>query len=318
MDRSAQPNSWAFEAALCLLAPFFFLSTIFSILAPLPILYLHQGFPNRRRARIWALAAIPIGCGVSLAVGGALMALGFFLFAALPAVLIGELFEQRFSVESTISITTLVVFCLTLGGGAALLHEEGQKFLPTAETKVIGYVKTLTTELLERQKGALPDPSQKDIERIAEDPSLVLREALGLLLAGILLLTSLPIIALLRWNPKNFQGRLGLKRDFIRRWASPEWLIWPAIFCLAFLIFEVRYLSFVATNLLKPLLLIYFFHGMSILSFYLDLFRVRGLVRILFYGLAIFFLAPMIVSFGFFDLWFKFRERARPVESPRA
>ena len=205
MNPSAPPKPWAFEAALCLLAPFFFLSTIFSILAPLPILYLHQGFHDRKRARLWALAAIPIGCGVSGAVGGPVMAAGFFLFAAMPAVLMGELFERRLRVETTISVTTLCVLLLALAGTAAAFHRQGEKFLPSAKTRALSLVTTLTTELLAKQKESISEGSRKEIERVAENPELVLREAAGLVATGILLLCALPVIALLRWNPKNFQ-----------------------------------------------------------------------------------------------------------------
>jgi hypothetical protein len=46
---------------------------------------------------------------------------------------------------------------------------------------------------------------------------------------------------------------------------------------------------------------------MSILAYFLDSLRLRGPIRIIFYGTAILFLTLMVVSFGFFDLWFKFR-----------
>ena len=73
------------------------------------------------------------------------------------------------------------------------------------------------------------------------------------------------------------------------------------------MLFETPILSSWARNLLKPILLIYFFQGMSILSYFLDSLRLRGPIRMIFYGTATLFLPLMVVSFGFFDLWFKFR-----------
>lgn len=316
MDRPG--SSWAFEAALCLLAPFFFLSTIFTILAPLPVLYLHQGFQRRKRARTWAFIALPVGCVISGIVAGPFAAVGFFIYAGLPAVFMGELLERKVKVESTIGLATLLVLLLSLSTGAYFIKRTGNPVLATAKTQILNYVNLLTKELLNKQKDSLSESSRKEIEKIAEDPDLVLNESVGLVIAGILLLCSIPVITLLRWNPKNFQSRVGIRRDFIRRWSSPEWLVWPSLFCFAFLIYDVPYLTLIATNLLKPLILIYFLHGVSILSFYMDLFRVRGPIRAIFYAMALFFLAPMIVSFGFFDLWFKFRDRVRTITTPNA
>ncbi|RZA02910.1 MAG: DUF2232 domain-containing protein, partial [Proteobacteria bacterium] len=77
-------------------------------------------------------------------------------------------------------------------------------------------------------------------------------------------------------------------------------------------IFPMDPFSLVANNLLKPILLIYFFQGMSILAYFLDSLRLRGPLRVFVYGAGLMFLTPMVVSFGFFDLWFNFRGRHKP------
>jgi hypothetical protein len=316
MDNRPQPNAWAFEAALALLATFFFLSTFLMFLAPLPLFYLHQGSNDRKRARTNAALAILAGSVVCFFVAGQWSLLGFIIFAGLPAMTLGEALEKRLSVEWAISIASALVISLALVVTTIWLSRGEERILPNLEAKVSTYVQALTKELLEGKKTGLSDASRKEIEKVAAEPKLVMNEALGLFVAGVILLCSLPVVTLLRWNPKNFLGRRGIRRDFIRRWSVSEWMVWPSLFCLAFTIFETPYLTWIASNLLKPLLLLYFFHGISILSFYLDLFRMRGAIRSLFYGVAIFFLAPMIVSFGFFDLWFKFRERVKPIKTP--
>lgn len=317
MNRAAQSPPWAFEAALCLLAPFFFVSFFFSILSPLPILYLYLGSGDFSRARLVALGSIPVGALICGLIGGPGAALGFVLIGGLPAVIVAELLVRRISVERAILAAALAVL-LSLGLSFAIVNQRVDGKLKTIlETQTANYVQSTTKELLERSDSGLSQSSRDQIKSLSEHPEMVWREAAGILIAGILLLCSLPVIALLRWNPKGFQSRLGIRRDFLRRWSAPEWFVWPSLACLALIIFEQEPYTTIANNLLKPLLVIYLLHGVSILSFYLDLFRVRGPLRALFYGMALFFLAPMIISFGFFDLWFKFRDRTKPSEKVR-
>ncbi len=305
----SRKNSWAFQLALCLLGPFFFLSVFFSIFAPLPALYLRQGFETEKLSRIWSLIAVFVGCALCGLIKGGVGALGFFLFASLPALMLGELLGKKKSPELAISAAALLVLFATcaLGFGIAKSHEA--PLIPFVRTELKSAIHEMSTRLIETQKGDLATESLEELKKIAENPNLLIDELPGILLSAILLLCTIPCVAMIRWNPKGFLRRSGIPRDFLRKWRSPEWLVWIALFCLAFLIFEVPYLSPIANNLLKPILLIYFFQGMSILAFFLDSLRIRGPIRLILYGFGIVFLTPMVISFGFFDLWFDFRRR---------
>lgn len=308
-----RPGAWAFQLALCLLGPLFFLSYLFTILAPLPALYLHVGTPDPRRGRFWSLVAGVLGMLLCTAVKGWLMGgLLFFLFASLPAAVLGELLLRKQGVEKAVLGASLALLLAAGASAWGVATLRGESLIPAARQAGEGLVRATAERLLSQERNDLPDHTRDDLKSIQENPGQLLQDLPGITGSLLLLLCTLPCVALVRWNPKGFLRRTGLNRDFLRRWRTPDWLVWVALFCGAFLVFEQPYLSTLARNLLKPILLIYFFQGMSILAYFLDSLRLRGPLRILFYGTAILFLTPMVVSFGFFDLWFNFRGRSRP------
>lgn len=307
-DGSERRGSWAFQLALCLLGPLFFVSYLLTILAPLPFLYLHVGNPNLRKGRLWSIAALVIGLALSYQVHGWLWgSLSFFLFASLPALVLGELLSRRVGPERAVLGAVLAVTMGCTLSAFVMTHARGLEFLPAIRHSAEQVVRDGAQHLLAQPKGDIPDNTLEELKALQDNPADFVRELPGIGAFLVLLLCALPCVALIRWNPKGFLRRTGIARDYLRRWATPDWFVWPALFCGAFLLYEVPILSDLARNLLKPILLIYFFQGMSILAYFLDSLRLRGPIRILFYGTAIMFLTLMVVSFGFFDLWFKFR-----------
>ena len=76
---------------------------------------------------------------------------------------------------------------------------------------------------------------------------------------------------------------------------------------LELLLFRLNSRQIFAINVFKVLMAIYSFQGISILSHFFDLWGLKGIFRMLSYGLALFFMMPLVLSVGFFDLWFDFR-----------
>ncbi len=306
-----RPGSWAFHLALCLLGPIFFLSYLLSILSPLPSLYLLLGNSDRKQGQIWSIIALVLGCALSGAIKGWMGALGFLLLASLPAIVMGELLLRRRGPEKAVLAATLLVLLSVSLASWIGARSQNMELLPMATSLVETQTKAAVQKLLTQNEKDLSETMLEDLKQIEKNPSLILAELPGLLVAALLLLTSLPCLALIRWNPKGLLRRASIPRDFLRKWKVPEWFVWPALLCGAFILFEVDYLSGFARNALKPILLIYFFQGMSILAFFLDSLRLRGPLRVMFYGVGVLFATPMVVSFGFFDLWFNFRGRAK-------
>lgn len=315
--RGDRPGSWAFQLALCLLGPIFFLSYLFSLLSPLPGLYLHAGTPDRARGRLWSAVALVLGCTLAAAIKGWAGALGFLAFASIPAFVLGELLLRKQGPVKAVLGATLAVLLAVTAFSWISAKSQGLELVPMVKSLVETQAKDVAMRLLTQSQSEISDPMREELERVQADPSLVVTELPGVAVAAVLLLVTLPCLALIRWNPKGFLRRAAIPRDYLRKWRAPEWLVWPSLLCAALLLFEAEYLSAIARNALKPILLIYFFQGMSILAFFLDSLRLRGPFRVIFYGLGILFATPMVVSFGFFDLWFNFRGRAKAQEEDK-
>ena len=69
--------------------------------------------------------------------------------------------------------------------------------------------------------------------------------------------------------------------------------------------------SDVAVNLFRFLMAIYAIQGLSILSFFFDVWNVRGVFRGLAFLAGVLLMMPLLLSLGFFDLWFDFRSKFR-------
>ncbi len=316
-DAPAKPRnehvSWAFALALALLAPVLFLSLLFAVFAPVPLLYLHRGTGDPQKGRWFAWLAVPFGAFLCFLSRGWPLGLAFLVLAGIPALVLGESLRKQWRVEICVALAVGVILAF-LGAGALVWGQSfGVNPLSEARTALHDLIAEVAKSLLDGSQ-KLSATSEEEIRKLASQPDVFLREVPGLLLSSLLLSCSLPVVALIRWNPKGFVKRSGIPRDFLRRWKTPEWLVWPALAAVALLIWEVPIATDVAQNLLKPIILIYFFQGMSILAFFLDSIRWRGTIRALVYGMMILFLTPMLVSFGFFDLWFDFRKRFRSLE----
>lgn len=310
-----RPGSWAFQLALCLLGPLLFLSFSLTILSPLPILYLHSGTPRLSRGRLWTLLAAVLGATLVYLVSRSPFAsYAFVLVSVIPAMILGEAFQRRLKPELAITLACLAMIAAIAAAFELYLRQNGIQSFQEAYTFLDTQVKTHATRLLQDYPTVISQNQKDFLTLVSEKPVAFLEIIPGLLVSGALLTCTIPALALIRWNPKGFLRRIVLPRDYLRKWRSPEWLVWVALFCGAFNLYEAPYLSIVARNLILPLVLIYFFQGMSILAYFLDSLRLRGLFRVFFYGVAIMFLQPMIVSFGFFDLWFNFRGRRKARE----
>ena len=95
----------------------------------------------------------------------------------------------------------------------------------------------------------------------------------------------------------------------LERWQAPELLIWGVIASGFSLFLPIGAVKYLAINVLVVLLVLYVFHGLSILLFYLKRYQIPAWVRIGIYVLMIFqqFLLVAVAMAGLFDQWIDFR-----------
>lgn len=282
------------------LSAFFFLSGFFAVFAPLPILSSHV-----RNGRKWAwLAALSNSVIVALA-GGQLSLIFYLVFILSLSLSLPELLRLKISLEKSAVLTLLI---MTLCGslfvfGDALYHHLN----PILEFKkhVSGFVDLLGQSLASGSgaTGLLNATEVDDWKRslLIEFPSIVAIFSLVLVWANLVLL--------LRANPNKMRESLGLEASFLRNWKTPEYLVWPTIVTGFFLIFNVGVVSNISLNLFKFIMAIYAIQGLSILTYFFDLWNFRGFFRVVGFSVAVLLMTPVVLSLGFFDLWFDFRSR---------
>lgn len=95
----------------------------------------------------------------------------------------------------------------------------------------------------------------------------------------------------------------------LNRWKAPDMLVWGVIGCSLLVVAAGDPLSFVGTNGLILLMLIYLFQGLAVMSFYFESKQVPVFLRLLIYAFFAIqqLFALLIVGVGFFDTWADFR-----------
>jgi uncharacterized protein YybS (DUF2232 family) len=102
----------------------------------------------------------------------------------------------------------------------------------------------------------------------------------------------------------------------LNQWKAPEPLIWVAIASGGLLFFGHPGIKMLGINGLIVIMMIYFFQGIAIVSFYFEKKQFPKVLRVLLYGLIAVqqLLLLAVIAVGFFDMWIDFR-RTRKVES---
>ena len=94
------------------------------------------------------------------------------------------------------------------------------------------------------------------------------------------------------------------------RWWAPEYMVWGVIAAGFSLFLPVSGIRWVSINVLIVLLTVYVFHGLSIVLFFLNKYRVPSWIRLGVYFLIVFqqiFLFLLALA-GLFDQWIDFRK----------
>ena len=93
-------------------------------------------------------------------------------------------------------------------------------------------------------------------------------------------------------------------------WKAPDYLVWVLIGCGGFLMLPGSTLKIIGINGLLVLLMIYFFQGIAIVSFFFEKKQFPRLLRIFFYSLIAIqqIILLVVIGLGLFDMWLNFRK----------
>ena len=320
--KSEAPSSKKVVPFWVRLAPFvfsavLFLSAVFSIFAPLPIL-----MARLRAGRAQAFLALLTNSAIVFFVAGGASAYFYLTLLMVPIWVLGEMLsrgsrlvrsDEDGSVQGirTLSLEKSALFAM-IGGlvfGAVVFagYSLVLKLSPLAHLKQ--HVQTFVDLVF----NAIPAPDadwRSSPEGEAMRESLLVEFPSGVLIFMLLSVWA-NLLLVLRVNPAQLRLRLGRKAGVWREWKAPEHLVWPTIVCGAGLLGDFGVFSQVAINGFRVLMAIYALQGLSILSFFFDVWRVSGIFRSLAYLMALMLMLPLVLALGFFDLWFDFRAKFR-------
>lgn len=287
-----------FLSALC------YASGVFSVFSAFPLMVASLAFGRA----FMALAVVTNTALVIAMFDGAfrVQVLGYLVFGVVMAVSLSEFLARKVSLEKAVAGTLLVMILAGSLGLSYLAHRKGEQPLVYVRNSVSHWIDEINQTVPATTKQSLlgtEDPQEIREKVLVEFPS-----ALAIFS---LLLTWVNLLMVLRFNFGAIRKKLGIDQSMLKLWKAPEFLVWPTIVAGATLLFDVGWISNVGLNVFRFLMAIYCIQGMSILAFYFDHWKIRGLFRSLGFLFSVFFLLPLVLSLGFFDLWFDFRRRLR-------
>lgn len=311
MNQPASVGSGRALFRLAVAVPFFlgaalYLSVIFAAFAALPLVYAHLRF-----GRVAGILCSITNMGLVLAVSGRVNAAVFFVVAVVLAAAIAECVKLKLKIEWNVVFSVGMMLLVS----ALLLLSYSHKFGINPIQKLDAFVGSVVDQVannVEKYKSSSAISSQ-DLDKFVVDPEMTKRNILTELPSAITI--SLMVIAvanlllMLRWNLLGVRDSQRLDVSFFKTWKAPDHMVWPTLAAGFCLVIELPVLSDVALNVFKVLMAVYALQGLAITNYMFDLWGVKGFLRPLGYVLAVALLLPLVISLGFFDLWFDFREK---------
>ena len=285
------------------------LGPFLGLFVPLPILFYRSKLG--RSAGLLILMAVGL-IMISLAGWKSVGTAVFFFELGLVGLILPEMFQMKLSVERTIGITVIGV----LAAGALMLALYTLLSTTSPLALVSDYVEqSVRLALAMYTEMNTSEETVQIIVRSLDDILYVIVRIIPAVLVATTLFVVWSNLLLARYVLTSKQlfcpdfGRLN-------RWRAPEMLVWFAIGSGIMVLVGHPGLKMLGINGLIVLMMVYFFQGIAIVSFYFEKKQLRRIWRIILYGLIAMqhLLLLVVIAVGFFDMWIDFR-RIRKAES---
>ncbi len=228
---------------------------------------------------------------------GSLLLTGFFL---------GEFIEKHLSIERIMIYTTISVFAI----GLLILFFYSFSQSQGIEQLITNYAsryQTLSAELFSESSQLYPEMNI-DPETLQKVSSIIAIAFPGILINSYLTMVWLNILFIKRLLLKK--GITVQSIENLTHWKASEYLIF-AVLGLSVLIFvPIAALKFIGVNCLIVLMIVYFFQGIAVATFFFQKKSIPFILRFFFYvliGVQPLFMF-LVIGFGLFDNWFNFRK----------
>lgn len=227
----------------------------------------------------------------------------YFLGLLAMGIVLGQGIKSEWPVEKTVGLSTLV---MVLMAGLLLLVafvESGGEMVRLLEQDLRNTISHTFKQL------GSSSPERQELERMLLDVvPLMVRVIPGVLIASTLAVSWLNLLVSRRYC--RAAAMESCIREKLTLWKAPEPLVWFVIGAGLMLLVPVDQIWVLGLNLLIVLGSVYFLHGLAIVTFYFDKWKVPFIARGLIYALMFLqqFAAIATAALGLFDIWFDFRK----------
>ena len=274
----------------------------FSLLLPLPVLF-YRSKLGRKAGLIVPGAAMAM---LMVLTGGISIDVVFFLEMLFLGFLLSELFEMNLSVEKTVLYACGGVL-LTIAAGLVMYSQMAATGIYSLVSAYVAQNLEMTVALY-RGMGASEEFVNAFSTSLDQIKYGLIRIIPAMVAASFLMVTWSNLLMarplLKRWG--LFYPAFGV----LNLWKAPDYLIWVLIGCGGFLMLPGSALKIIGLNGLLILLMVYFFQGIAIVSFFFEKKRFPRMLRIFFYSLIAIqqLVLLVVIGMGLFDMWFNFRK----------
>lgn len=276
---------------------------------PLPIFY-YRAKLGRRNGLIMLAAVLAV---IMAVVGGFSPDIMFVTGMLMTGFVLCELVEKGLGIEQTVLFTGLAVFS---AGALGLILYSNMAGIQLGSLLSAYVKKNLVLSLQLYEEIGMP---AERIQLISQSLDIIQYYMLRILpaLCGAFLLV-VTWITFLGARLMLIKKGVGFP-DFgkLNNWQAPEVLVWGVIGGGGLLMLPADPARLIGLNVLILLLTVYFFHGIAIISFYLEKKQLPMVLRFLIYSMIAMWnlLLIFVVGLGFFDMWADFRRLKKP-ETP--
>ncbi|MBU1183202.1 MAG: YybS family protein [Pseudomonadota bacterium] len=273
-----------------------------ALFIPLPIIFYHSKLGRKYGLVIIAATIIAI----VFAMQSVSIDLIFFAELLFLGFLLGELLHHNLSIEKIILYSS----CGVIVSGLICL-------MVFSNIRNIGIYALASEYITENLKLAIDiyenmGVSEEHIQMISDSMEQIRYVLVGIIPALIVAFTLLVSwINLMISRPVLIKNNLYYP-DFVslNLWKAPEYLVWAVIASSVMLFFPDKVFKIAGLNFLLVLMMIYFFQGIAIVSYYFEKKRVPRTLKVFLYSLIALqhFIFLFVIGLGFFDTWLNIRK----------
>ncbi|MBL0732204.1 MAG: DUF2232 domain-containing protein [Desulfosarcina sp.] len=279
-----------------------FIGFICTILIPLPVLFYRSKLGRQAGLIIPGLAII-----VMILLPGSI---SIDLFLLIELMLLGFVLSESLELNLSIEKTILYPCCIVLVTGLAIVLFYCSMFDINLYAVISKYImKNLELTIALYEDMGMPEESLYIMSNAIDKLQYIL---VRILPALIIVVTLFVIWTCILLSKPIFRARKLFYPDFgsLNRWKPNEYLVWGVIVSCLMLLLPWSTFKMLGINCIIILMVIYFFSGIAIVSFFFEKKGFPYILRFILYCILAIqqIILLLVIGLGFFDTWLNFRK----------